>query len=647
MKTFYKYAAFAAAALAGLCACSSDDDAAETGSGLQPVAQPQIIVSDLTTTGFTLRWEAVDDAGSYVYTFDGGSETSTTGCRLEFNSLERQKEYVVAVKACPRDPAEYTESPFTYIHVLTDDLEQLPQPKITLGSAYASKTVISWTEVPEAELYEFSVDGGEVSTTRNRTVILSKLDKGRTYSFSVRAMTSDATRFTNSEAAQLSFVTSDADVPPLVIAPTTIISDAVAFDIYASSDETYYYEILPATTFAKYSPEELMTAFQTYIVEYAKKQGISLQLAMASMLKSGTQSLQMTGLTPELSYVIFAFGMDLRGNITSNLSSTQFKTTADGYSAGPNYGGSDWFTQRFYITNAYLALTGYGWTNSVWTHWKGDDVTDVRYRTLTTKLFNQVFSDPYDRQAIAAFLKDPNYGVQFNPELLSATVNSADGYNGLTEGVSAGTSYTLLTLATSSSGAETVCVNSVTTKTSTAAAAWFAAAASTNANYGPTHNTVAGVMKGIDIATVRYAIFKQSALANVSTDNYPAVIEEFGHDLKEEYLPYINGNGFAILFTGENGVTPETTYVFMATATNTVGDKVTKWGSATTSAAPDAARAKAQAATRTDEPLRSPAGKPIANPEKFIYPMESVQLPAGAKPEGDLWTIIHNTHNIK
>jgi len=438
MKTFYKYAAFAAAALAGLCACSSDDDAAETGSGLQPVAQPQIIVSDLTTTGFTLRWEAVDDAGSYVYTFDGGSETSTTGCRLEFNSLERQKEYVVAVKACPRDPAEYTESPFTYIHVLTDDLEQLPQPKITLGSAYASKTVISWTEVPEAELYEFSVDGGEVSTTRNRTVILSKLDKGRTYSFSVRAMTSDATRFTNSEAAQLSFVTSDADVPPLVIAPTTIISDAVAFDIYASSDETYYYEILPATTFAKYSPEELMTAFQTYIVEYAKKQGISLQLAMASMLKSGTQSLQMTGLTPELSYVIFAFGMDLRGNITSNLSSTQFKTTADGYSAGPNYGGSDWFTQRFYITNAYLALTGYGWTNSVWTHWKGDDVTDVRYRTLTTKLFNQVFSDPYDRQAIAAFLKDPNYGVQFNPELLSATVNSADGYNGLTEGVSAG-----------------------------------------------------------------------------------------------------------------------------------------------------------------------------------------------------------------
>lgn len=85
----------------------------------------------------------------------------------------------------------------------------------------------------------------------------------------------------------------------------------------------------------------------------------------------------------------------------------------------------------------------------------------------------------------------------------------------------------------------------------------------------------------------------------------------------------------------------------MATATNTVGDKVTKWGSATTSAAPAAAGRRRRPQPARTNRLRSPVGKPIANPGKFIYPMESVQLPAGAKPEGDLWTIIHNTHNIK
>lgn len=645
MKTIYKYAVLAAAILAGVCACSSDDDAPEKGAGPGAIPQPQIVVSDLTTTGFTLRWDAVDDAGSYVYTFDGGAETPITECRVAFTGLERQKEYVVAVKTCPRDPAEYTESAFAYIHVLTDDLEQLPKPKITLGSAYASKTIISWSEVPETALYEVTLDDGEPSTTSERTIVLSNLDKGKPYTFFVRAMTSDATRFTNSEAAELPFVTSDDDVPPLLIAPTEVISDAVAFDIYASSDETYYHEILPATTFAKYSSEELITAFQTYIVDFAKKQGISLQLAMAQLLKSGTQNLRVTGLTPELSYVIFAFGMDLRGNVTSDLSFTRCKTTADGYSDGPNYGGSDWFTQRFFISNAY-AITGYVWTNSVITYWKGDDVKDIRYRTLRTDLFNQVFSDPYDRQAIASFLKDPDYGVQFNPELIDGTVNGPNGNTMITP-ANSGTSYTLLTVATSSSGAETVCVNSATTKTSTEAAAWFMARPVINANYGPTHSTVAGVMQGIDIARVRYTIFKQSALANVPEADYPAVIEEYGNDLSSEYLPYINGKGFAILFTDEIGILPQTSYVFMATATNTVGDKITKWGSVTTTAAPNGAAAKASAATRAGELGRSPVGIPIADPQRFIYPLESFRLPAGTQPEGDLWTLIHNTHNIK
>lgn len=76
MKTFYRYAALVAGSLLGLCACSSDDDVADT-SGKTPVAQPQVIVSELTTTGFKIRWEAVEGAGAYVYTFNGSEETST------------------------------------------------------------------------------------------------------------------------------------------------------------------------------------------------------------------------------------------------------------------------------------------------------------------------------------------------------------------------------------------------------------------------------------------------------------------------------------------------------------------------------------------------------------------------------------------
>ncbi|MFR8224915.1 MAG: hypothetical protein ACLU9X_10715 [Alistipes shahii] len=252
-----------------------------------------------------------------------------------------------------------------------------------------------------------------------------------------------------------------------------------------------------------------MTAFQTYIVEYAKKQGISLQLAMASMLKSGTQSLQMTGLTPELSYVIFAFGMDLQGQHHLEPSSTQFKTTADGYSAGPNYGGSDWFTQRFYITNAYLALTGYGWTNSVWTHWKGDDVTGrpLPYaddQALQSGLLRSLRPTGHRRIPERPQLRSPvqpraalgdgkqrrrlqrTYGRSQRRHVLHA---AHAGHlverrrNGLRQ----------LRHHEDQHGSQP---------------RRFAAAASTNANYGPTHNTVAGVMKGIDIATAALRDFQ-------------------------------------------------------------------------------------------------------------------------------------------
>lgn len=644
MKTFYRYAALVAGSLLGLCACSSDDDVSEKG-GTTPLPQPQVMVSDLTTTGFSLRWEAVEGAGSYVYTFNGGDETTLTDCRVAFGELERQKEYVVAVKAVPRFRDENSESAYSYIHVLTDDLEQLPQPKLTLGCAYASKTLISWTEVPETTLYEYTVDG-KTYTTSERMVTLSNLAKDRAYTFSLRAMTSDATRFTNSEPAELPFTTSADDIPAILIAPTLIISDAVEAAVYAASDETYFYDVMPAATFIKYTPEQIMEAYQQYALDFAQKQGISIQLAMASLLKSGTKTIQVTGLTPELSYVAFAFGMDLKGQITRGLSYTQFKTTSDGYSAGPNYGGSDWFRQNFYITNAYLGLTGYGWTNSVWTNWHGEDVTKVRYRTLRTSLFMQQFPDVNDKKAIADFLNDDRYGYQLDESLLQM-ISTSDGYTSITA-ASAGTSYTLITLAVSSSGEETLCVNSVTTKTSATAATWFTVSGLKNEQYGPTYSTIAGAMQGIEIAAARYAIFPQTAIADIPTSKYPQLIEEYGSDIKDEYIPYINGGGFAIIFDAEHGIKPETTYVFMVTATNTVGDKLTKWGSVTTDAAPETP-ATALAATRSAAPqtLESPVGRPIAHPEEFLFPTKSFPLPAGARPEGDLWTIIHNKQILK
>ena len=643
MKNFFRYAAVALMSLFALGSCSSDDT--DEQSGRAPLAQPEVTVRDLTTSGFTLRWDAVEDAGNYAYTLNDGTETTTSTCEIVFKGLERQTEYVVAVKSCPKAETGYAESPYTYIHVVTDDMEQLPKPKILLGCAYSSRTVISWSDIPEADGYEYTI-GDKTVTTDQRQISLSALGKSKEYTFTVRALSSDPTRFGDSQAAELTFTTSDDDIPTLLIAPVEVISDAVAFEVYATSDVTYYYDVISAALFAKYTPEEIVKAYQQYALEYAQKQGISIQLAMASLLKSGTQTLTVMGLTSELSYVVFAFGMDYKGNITSDLSYAPFKTTSDGYSSGPNYGGSSWFTQSFYITNAYAGLMGYGWTNSVWSLWKGQDVAKIHYRTLSTKLFSQVFTDVNDKQAIIAFLKDDNYGYQLDDAAL-ALVNSGTGNNMVTP-ANMGVSYTQSTLAISSGGEETLCVNSVTTKTSTTAASWFLLKAEKNEQFGPTYNTFAAIMQGVDVASARYAIFTASALSGIDKSKYPAVIEEFGVDLDSGRIPYINNNGFALVFGEEANVKPQTEYVFMITVTNSVGDKLTRSVSVTTDAAPVPPVVTAKSLSMRSQMLeQSPAGRTIAHPERFIFPMEVEQLPAGARPEGDLWTLIHNMQILK
>lgn len=643
MKNFFRYAAVALVGLFALGSCSSDDT--DEQSGRAALAQPEVTVRDLTTTGFTLRWNAVEDAGNYTYTLNDGTPATTSACEIVFEELERQTEYVVAVKSCPKSGSGYAESAYTYIHVVTDDMEQLPKPKILLGCAYSSRTVISWSAVPESDGYEYTI-GDQTVTTDKRQISLSALGKSKEYTFTVRALSNDPTRFSDSQVSELKFTTSDDDVPTLLVAPVEVISDAVAFDVYATSDVTYYYDVISAALFAKYTPEQIVSAYQQYALEYAQKQGISIQLAMASLLKSGTQTISIMGLTPELSYVAFAFGMDYKGNITSDLSYAPFKTTSDGYSSGPNYGGSSWFTQSFYITNAYASLTGYGWTNSVWSLWKGQDIAKLRYRTLTTKVFSQVFTDPNDKQAIIAFLKDDNYGYQLEDAALGL-VNSGTGNNMVTP-ANMGVSYTQSTLAISSGGEETLCVNSVTTKTSTTAASWFMLKAQKDESFGPTYNTFAALMQGVDVVSARYAFFPATALSGIAESKYPAVIEEYGVDLDSGYIPYINNNGFALVFDEEAGIKPQTEYVVMMTVTNSAGDKLTRSSSVTTDAAPVPPAVTARSLSMRSAMLgQSPAGRAIDRPERFIFPMEAEQLPAGARPDSDLWTLIHNMQILK
>ena len=610
-----------------LVGCGSDTKE-ETLS--ETLKTPEVKVSEVTVSSFRVDWGKVYGAENYTYSLDGAEVDSTKALFVTFNGLDAAKEYVVKLQAEPVKGSSKTSSEPVYIHVRTSDISQLEKPEITVGSAYASKTIISWSVIPGAGSYEYTV--GEISgtTTENR-VTLSNLAKGTDYIFTVKAIPAGSGS-TASESAQTSFTTSSEDVPPLLIVPENVLADAVVFDVYATPDATYYYDVVSSSTLLQFDEATVIERYRSAIIEYAKSKGISLQLAMASVLKIGTNTIGVSSLASEMSYDIIAFGMDYNGNVTTGLYTKRITTTATGWSSGPNYGGSGWFSQNFYITNAYLGISGYGWTNSVWTTWKGQDVQSIRYRLLPTSTFNKVFSDPYDKEAVKAFLRDTSYSYAVRSDYI-ALVNSSSGYNSVTP-CNSGVSYTMSALATSTSGEEELTVNSITTKTTSEAYTWFSIAALVNEKYGPTSSKMACVLKGVGIESGKLAIIKTAALANVPESSYPAIIADKGTELKESYLEYINGNGLALIVDVE----PKTSYTVMATVVNKAGDKLTKHASVTTTAAQTKA-ARTRATTVFENLAANAEASPVGLRLDGVEAIPVFEAPESAE---DLWTIIHN-----
>lgn len=101
MKKFFYAALAISAAAAFATSCSKEPVNDDNGSGNGPVTKldkPVLSDEDQTSTSFTVSWEAVENADSYTYTLNNGTEQATTATSVEFTSLT-PGDYTVKVKA--------------------------------------------------------------------------------------------------------------------------------------------------------------------------------------------------------------------------------------------------------------------------------------------------------------------------------------------------------------------------------------------------------------------------------------------------------------------------------------------------------------------------------------------------------------------
>lgn len=547
-----------------------------TGDAGKKLAAPEIKIAALGPTSFSIKWSRVEGAASYEYEFaDAKSTTDTTV--LAFGELQENTEYTLKLTALPRVGSLDTPSEPAYINVVTAAVEPLPAPSITLGCAYASKTVINWSKVSGAAAYSYTL-GGQHGTTKETRLEFNNLKANQDYTFSVKALSEDATLSSDSAESSLAFTTEGEDIPALIISPSGTGADYATFEVFAMPEVTYYQDMIPTTSLINFTEEEIIETYRNAIIKYAQSQSVSFPLAMASALKAGSQSFKIGGLVSELSYHIIAFGMDVRGNVTTGLYTKPVKTTRTGYSEGPNFGSCTWLTQEVYLDKQYAATLGLNLTNSFFTRWKGDNVVSLKYRAFPTETFLKAFPT-LDEEAIKAILNTPGYSTEVGEGLMSL-INDKDGLMKVTECAPA-TSYTVAALARNAGGEEVLLVNSIGTKSIAEEKTWFLTGLGVNDKYTPTSEKIVATLIGVNIVSVRYGLFKTENIAEVPKSLYYRLVEDYGHDIEEDQVAHVNDGGMGFICNAE----PSTSYTLIATATNTAGDKLTKYSVASTTAA--------------------------------------------------------------
>jgi len=627
-----KIVSFAALLLSIVFASSCAKESSMEAGG-RKLAAPEIKIAALGTTSFSIKWSRVEGAANYEYEFADTKATTDTTV-LTLNDLLEDTEYTLVLRAIPREGSADTQSEPAYINVITSKVSPLPSPVITLGCAYASKTVINWSSVGGAKGYSYTL-GSQRGTTKETRLEFGNLKAGTDYTFTVKALTDDATLSNDSVESSLEFTTETEDIPAIIIAPSGTGADYVTFEVLAMPEMTYVEDMIPTTTLLSWSEDAIIEIYHDAIVENARLQNVSFPLAMASALNAGSRTFKTGGLVSQLSYSIIAFGMDVKGNVTTGLYTKTVKTESTGYSDGPNFGSCSWFSQEVYLDKNYAATLGLDLTNSFFTRWKGDNVVSVKYRAFDTATFLKAFPT-LDEDAIKEILNTTGYSTSLGEGLIDM-VNDRDGLMKVTQ-CSAATSYTVAALAKNASGEEALLVNSIGTKSIATERTWFVVSLGVNENYPPTSEKIVASFKGSNIESLKYGLFQTDNITEIPVSKYDRLVEVYGRELGEDQIPYVNGGGFGIIFTGE----PNTSYTLIATATNSVGDKITKYYVGSTTAA----------TPTTTTPTASTLGrKSLRGVDEIHYGvfdvipgMEGKTVDAKKLPysEDEIWRKIHN-----
>ena len=609
----------AAVSAALVCSCAKDNTVDGSKGNLLP--EPKAVVSDVSCDSFKVSWNAVTDAGSYSYVFNGGDTLTTKSTSVMFGSLEPNSEYTLALRTDAGVNGNYRNSRFVNLRVITNDITTLDAPSPEAVATYASKTIIRWEAVSEATSYEYSV-GKFSGTTTKCMVELSGFEPSSEYVFSLKAV-SDDKYVKASETAQFRFVTRPAseDIPQIVFSHVETGADYTTFNVYALPDFHYLYFCWPETYLTGMTDTEIRDLYLNLWLQALKSEGVDVATGVSQYSYSGTSAYVGNQLCSELTYRVGIFGVDMAGNAVTPLYGYTTKTIAEETSPISDVTGANWFMQGLMLPTGNGSLNS---TNCIGLFWIGKNVTKTISLMTSTRSFKTYFSSSPE-----LFMKYiESYGTVTDDAVSIAEINSDKGFTVTYQGLSSATSYTVGAVAVNSDNEKTFCMNSMPTRSSTSYASWANVTLGRSTEY-PTESSLAATFNiafdpksepyNFHAAGIRYCFCKYSELdENKSSEQ---IVRERGIDMPQSSIDLINMTGTLSMAFGIDGtpLEPKTKYALLATFTERNGDKVTSAAAATT-----AVPATTSATTRSFAVHGKPSGRILFNAPEIIDVYEPI-----------------------
>lgn len=170
------------------------DPVSFTTAGKKKLATPVLTVSDVVSGGFTVSWNAVKNAVSYVYKVGDAAEQSTTATRFTADGLSHSTTYSVKVKAVPSEAMAdvAVDSDWAETSATTAGVSTLDVPVLSASAIHTNGFTISWPAVANAGKYNYKLDGGAEMTVTEPSVSITSLPALSTHTVEVRSAPSDA-----------------------------------------------------------------------------------------------------------------------------------------------------------------------------------------------------------------------------------------------------------------------------------------------------------------------------------------------------------------------------------------------------------------------------------------------------------------------